>query len=92
MASSGYSLPQFLAYIIFNYICLKGSLKYIFSASVAFLLHVKQAFALFLRTSCFISQNIMCCKASPCPPYTVFAEQNMSTHSSFGENLAQVKK
>lgn len=92
MASSGYSLPHFLAYITFNYLYLKGSLKYIFSASVAFLLHVKWVFALFLRTSRFISQNVTCCKVSPCPPYIVFIKQYVPTHSSLREDLVQVKE
>lgn len=79
MASSGCFLPQFLAYVISNYIYLKGSLKYIFSASVAFMFHVKRIFALFLRTSCCIAQNVMCCKPPPCPPCIVFIKETIYT-------------
>lgn len=91
MASSDCSLPQFLAYVISDSIYLKGSLKYIFSASMAFLFLLKWVFTLFLRTSRCLSHNVMCSKAPPCPPCIFFIKQNISTHKSPGEDLMQVK-
>lgn len=35
-----------------------------------------------------MSQNVMCSKDPPCLPCIIFIKQNISTHSSPGEDLA----